>query len=402
MIGYMDPFSSIANPAPDAFVLFDNLRVEDLGAPAPPAPDITAQPANQSVSAGGNSSFAVNAGGSSPLAYQWRRNGTNRAGATTSTLTLTNVQVADAGSYDVVVSNPAGVATSAAAALVVNPPSIRFVSAAVLPSGEAQLLFSGPAGQEYIMEASTNLNAWKPIGVLAGSNGPLPFIDVDAARFARRFYRARQASWQTLADFEAFAAGVTVLFQKPSFSGSTSNFLNSAPNFGYVTNIFPAGHDGAKVFCAAWSFKTGANNPWLRLTSNGAANLPNPTISTNQALQFDAYADGDLYLAVGFRETSTSAPIGGDGGTSGTIEWIGGTTDNAPSPPKGHFLAAGQWTTLTFLLPYEPVRAFTGNGILETSTGKGVFEHLAVVPANVGVTGYTLYLDNFRVIDLAP
>jgi hypothetical protein len=30
MIGYMDPYSSIASPAKDAFVLFDNVRVEDL------------------------------------------------------------------------------------------------------------------------------------------------------------------------------------------------------------------------------------------------------------------------------------------------------------------------------------------------------------------------------------
>ena len=33
MIGLMDVFSSIANPARDAFVLFDNLRVENLSPP---------------------------------------------------------------------------------------------------------------------------------------------------------------------------------------------------------------------------------------------------------------------------------------------------------------------------------------------------------------------------------
>ena len=31
MLGFMDPFASIASPARDAFVLFDNVRVEDLG-----------------------------------------------------------------------------------------------------------------------------------------------------------------------------------------------------------------------------------------------------------------------------------------------------------------------------------------------------------------------------------
>jgi hypothetical protein len=62
---------------------------------------------------------------------------------------------------------------------------------------------------------------------------------------------------------------------------------------------------------------------------------------------------------------------------------------------------AGQWTTLSFFLPYEPVRGFTGNGVLETSTGKGVFEHLELVPAAWPGT-YDIYLDNVQVIDLAP
>jgi hypothetical protein len=108
-----------------------------------------------------------------------------------------------------------------------------------------------------------------------------------------------------------------------------------------------------------------------------------------------------LYVGIGFRETSTTAPIGADGGTSGTIEWIGGTTDNTVTPPLGHLVPAGQWTTLSFFLPYEPVRGFTGNGVLETSTGKGVLEHLEFVPA-AGPGTYNVDLDNFRVTALAP
>jgi hypothetical protein len=33
MLGFMDTFASIANPPEDAFVLFDNVRVEDLSNP---------------------------------------------------------------------------------------------------------------------------------------------------------------------------------------------------------------------------------------------------------------------------------------------------------------------------------------------------------------------------------
>jgi hypothetical protein len=401
MIGYMDPFASIASPAEDAFVLFDNVRVEDISGAALQPPAVSSQPANQTVSAGANVTFTVGATGSNPLGYQWRLDGTNLVGSTNPSLSLTNVQAANAGSYDVVVSNAAGLTASSTATLAVSLPEIRFLSAAMLTNGQVQLAFSGLPGQDYLIQASTNLTDWKPISVLTSSNGPLPFIDPDAAHFPSRFYRARQASSQTLTDFEAYAAGTQVMFQPPSASGSTTGFLNATPNFACVTKAFPPGHSSAKVLTAGWSFKTGTTDPWLRLTTFNATNLPNPTISTNQALQFDIYTDNDLYVAIGFRETSTTASIGADGGTSGTIEFIGGTTDNTKIPPKGRLVSAGQWTKLSFFLPYEPVRGFTGNGILQTSTGKGVFEHLELVPA-AGPGTYTIYLDNFRVTDLAP
>jgi len=166
-----------------------------------------------------------------------------------------------------------------------------------------------------------------------------------------------------------------------------------------VTNNFPAGHASARVLQASWTFKSGTANPWLRLTTSSAPNLPNPVIGFNQVLRFDLYTDRDLYVAIGLRETNTGAPIGGDGGTSGAIEWVGGTTNNSISPPRGRLVTAGQWTTLEFFIPYEPVRASTGNGLLESTTGKGVLEQLTLVPAD-GVGAYNLYLDNFQVLDL--
>jgi len=99
MLGFMDTFPSIANPPEDAFVIFDNVRVEDLSVPALQPPAITSQPANQNVTAGANVTFTVIASGSNPLNYQWRRDGTNLAGATSSSLNITNVQLAHGGVY---------------------------------------------------------------------------------------------------------------------------------------------------------------------------------------------------------------------------------------------------------------------------------------------------------------
>jgi hypothetical protein len=186
----MDPYATIANPVKDAFVLFDNVRVEDLSAGALQPPGITAQPSNQTASAGSNVTFTVGATGSNPLGYQWRFNGTNLAGATNPSLSLTNVQAASAGAYDVVASNIAGLAASAPATLTVSLPDVRFLSIAILANGQAQLVFSGVPGQSYVIQTSPNLVNWTSNSVLTAINGPLPFIDPAATNFSSRFYRA--------------------------------------------------------------------------------------------------------------------------------------------------------------------------------------------------------------------
>ncbi|PTX91566.1 immunoglobulin domain-containing protein [Opitutus sp. ER46] len=84
------------------------------------APTISSQPYSNSVYVGQNASFYITANGSYPRTYQWRRDGTAIAGATTSVLSLTAVTLADAAGYSVVVSNSQGSATSQTATLTVN------------------------------------------------------------------------------------------------------------------------------------------------------------------------------------------------------------------------------------------------------------------------------------------
>lgn len=72
---------------------------------------ITTQPTSQTAVAGNTATFSVVASGTTALSYQWRRAGANitvNPSATTSELSLVNVQASDAASYDVVVTNASG------------------------------------------------------------------------------------------------------------------------------------------------------------------------------------------------------------------------------------------------------------------------------------------------------
>ncbi len=94
--------------------------------PAAGAPVITAQPMAQTVAAGSSVTFSVSATGTG-LNFQWGKNGTPISGAVSATYTINNVSAADAGSYNVYVSNTGGAVTSNSVALEVTtatPPVI--------------------------------------------------------------------------------------------------------------------------------------------------------------------------------------------------------------------------------------------------------------------------------------
>lgn len=156
------------------------------------APVILVQPVSQTLAFSKNASFHVTAVGTQPLAYQWRRNGVNIAGATNATLTLNNIPLADPIAYSVVISNTAGIAISADAILttVPEPPTI-----AVQPQdltricGQTATLTvtadgSAPFSYQWLFEgeplpARTNRNL--ALGVISSTNaGPYAVIVTNA------------------------------------------------------------------------------------------------------------------------------------------------------------------------------------------------------------------------------
>jgi glucose/arabinose dehydrogenase len=84
------------------------------------APSITTHPSNVTVSIGRPATFSVTASGSTPLSFQWRRNGVNIPGATSSSFTIASAQTSDNGAlFRVLVTNSFGSALSNEATLTV-------------------------------------------------------------------------------------------------------------------------------------------------------------------------------------------------------------------------------------------------------------------------------------------
>jgi hypothetical protein len=93
------------------------------------APSITTQPASRTVTAGQTAAFTVVATGTTPLGYQWKKNGTAVSGATSSSYTTPATTSSDNGAqFTVTVSNSAGSVTSNGATLTVSTVSAPKVS----------------------------------------------------------------------------------------------------------------------------------------------------------------------------------------------------------------------------------------------------------------------------------
>ena len=99
----------------------ESVTITILDAAPPVPPIIVTQPQSQSVFAGADVTFSVEATGTPPLTYRWQRDGTTIAVTTNALLELFNVQTNQAGLYSVLVTNVAGFAVSSDALLEVLP-----------------------------------------------------------------------------------------------------------------------------------------------------------------------------------------------------------------------------------------------------------------------------------------
>lgn len=89
------------------------------------APKFSTQPVSKAVTAGQTATFTASAVGSPNPTYQWKKNGINISGATSTSYTTPATTIADDGAvFTVVASNSGGNANSLTATLTVNPATV--------------------------------------------------------------------------------------------------------------------------------------------------------------------------------------------------------------------------------------------------------------------------------------
>jgi hypothetical protein len=108
-------------------------------------PIISTEPESQISLAESNVSFTASAIGIGPFYYQWQLDGTNIAGATSSTLTIPVVQT-NLGTYAVVVTNLFGTNTSSNAVLSMYPSIVAPFTGAITYWGQSNTLSVGAWG----------------------------------------------------------------------------------------------------------------------------------------------------------------------------------------------------------------------------------------------------------------
>lgn len=209
---------------------------------------------------------------------------------------------------------------------------------------------------------------------------------------------------QLLTDFDGNGAmpGNTI-FRQPSYSGSTGSKLQATPNSTAVST--DAAQSGTQSLKVEWAFNNPVTAPWLRLTTTGN----NPVIDLNQALTMSVMivpaaptsgGDNSLGFTLGVRETNAAGPFGSSFTGAGGIEDVGSTGPRVGGAPVGQNVAAdGLWHDINFIMTGNGMAlnsSFTGNGILETTTGFGTLEGLYINPVASTGQAYTVYIDDIR------
>ena len=333
--------------------------------------------------AGKSATFSVTASGTSPLTYQWNKNGVTISGATSASYTTPPTTALDNQSqFMVIVRNTLGTATSAVATLTVNvPPSIitqptsqtvvagQTTTFAVVATGPSPLSYQWKKNSSKISGATLSTYT-TPVARTSDSGESFTVIVTNAFGSVTSAAATltvtspvpptitTQPVGQTViagqtATFSVVASGtppITYQWTKNglSISGGTSTYFTTPP-----TTLL----DSGEVFAVIVGNSVG------NATSNGAilaVNAPGQLTPSSSSLNFGNVLTGNNSSAVLWLVNS--------GGTSLTI--LNTTISGAgfqTSSANGQILAPGQSTTVTVTFAPAATGAAAGSVVLTSN-----------------------------------
>jgi uncharacterized repeat protein (TIGR02543 family) len=316
------------------------------------APTITSQPAGASRTAGQSVTFTVTASRTDAgvLSYQWRKDGSDIAGATSSTLTRNSLATGDAGSYTVVVTNSLNGTTSTANSspavltvaptLVMNTPSTG-LAATVNSAYTLTLSASGGSTPRTFATAST-----LPTGITLSSAGVLSGTPTQSGTFAITAVvtdaNGATASSSSFNLVVAAAPGLVATFGTPvsAISGQTDRLtvqiLNYDPAYTWsgtatIGTVSVSGSGlvtitGVSSGQATTATITASRQHYLTATSTVSATLTAFPIISYNASDLNGYATDSVVRDLSGRGNhATAVNTIGLEGPSGAWNFTGGT-----------------------------------------------------------------------------
>jgi len=248
-------------------------------------PVITQQPQGASVSLGANVTFRVTATGSTPLSYQWLHNGSAIAGATNTTLSLTNVSPNHAGAYRAFVTNAVGAATSQAATLDVDPAFTKITTGPVATDGGDS---SGCAWGDYDNDGFIDLFVGNnpSFNALYRNNGDGTFTKVTNATPALdRGYGCAWADYDNDGDLDLLVSNQSV------------NTLYRNEGGGVFTRVTFAGAAGTLSWSPSWADYN--LDGWLDVFIANGANNNDALLLNNRDGTFTRITNGPVVTSGG-------------------------------------------------------------------------------------------------------
>ena len=350
--------------------------------PAPVPPAVTTSPTSIAVTEPASASFTVVATGDAPLSYQWRRNGTAIPGATSATYVLSPTGVGDSGaSFDVVVSNGAGSATSAAAVLTVNPAPVP----PSITTGPASAIVTEPGPASFAVVATGDA----PLSYQWRRNG----VDIPGATSATYVLDPTSVS-DTGAQFDvvvtngvgtATSSAATLTVAIGSGGGSANTTLTSPTSPIPFTGDYNDNLLGSEYAVAVWAAPD-PNNSLLFVTQKSLNVVQVWNLQTNQIVQTLTGFNKPLGVAVDPVEGAVYVTSQGGAAVYKYLiaDIVGGNLSPAltfgqgmsPSAqPSGITVSHGGGTTRVYVVytgsSTKFVRGFDTNGTLQSSWSLG-------------------------------